>query len=278
MKHFISFLILIVLLSLSAQAAIRTVDPKGGAQYTSIRAALQDADAGDIIRLAPGTYDKEQITVDKDVTIQGSGAKVTVITGNFDPVITQKAGIIKWVTVISKSGDGINMSANAMITNLVAKDCKAAGISILSNTCKVNNCLATNNGIGIYIEYTAVKSIIINCISYNNTSNYGAGGLWNYPISRYCSAFGTGGGNWSNCINCLTSDPMINTDYRLDNLKSPCVNGGDPTIFDWDGTISDMGYYGGPDAPMQPYISLPASFKLNDDGTMQFKLKGRVGY
>ena len=32
---------------------------------------------------------------------------------------------------------------------------------------------------------------------------------------------------------------------------------GDPKILDLDGTRSDMGYYGGPDAPLLPYFTIP---------------------
>ena len=35
------------------------------------------------------------------------------------------------------------------------------------------------------------------------------------------------------------------SDYRL-LTTSVCVDAGDPSIMDWDGTISDMGAYGGP--------------------------------
>lgn len=278
MKYFISILAILLLLADAVNAKVLYVDKNGGSgKETTIRAALQKADAGDIIRIAPGIYD-EQITIDKDVTVQGSGAKVTVITGNYDPVITQKAGKLMWVTVISKGGNGILLEGSGIISNIVAKDCKEVGVYVTGVSTKVSNIIAFNNKYGIFNqEKTAefVNIISINNKSFNYFSSIYAG--WDPGVSRYLLSFGSGGGNWPNCINCLTVDPMLTTDYRL-GANSQLIDGGDPTILDLDGSISDIGYYGGPDAPLLPYITLPANFKLNVDGSMQFQFKARVGY
>jgi len=274
MKYFISTLAILLLLAFALNAKVIYVDKNGGSgKEITIRAALQKADAGDIIRIAPGIYD-EQITIDKDVTVQGSGAKVTVLTGNYDPVVIHKAGKLMWVTVTSFKGTGVAVYGTGSISNIVLINSKSHGIvAMYGSNVIISNCIAINNGEHGF-NNDSNSNVFYNCISINNRTNYYNGRT---PNARYCSSYGTGGGNFNNCVNCLTVDPMLTSDYRL-GANSQLIDGGDPTILDLDGSISDIGYYGGPDAPLLPYITLPAYFKLNDDGSMQFQFKARVGY
>lgn len=59
---------------------ICTVDGGGGADYTTIAAALADSNC-ETINVAAGVY-TENLTVDRDVTLNGAGAISTVIDGN----------------------------------------------------------------------------------------------------------------------------------------------------------------------------------------------------
>ena len=61
-------------------AATITVDPNGEGNYTTIQAAIDNASAGDTIRIWAGTYN-EQITVNKTLTIIGNGTENTTIDG-----------------------------------------------------------------------------------------------------------------------------------------------------------------------------------------------------
>ena len=49
--------------------------------------------------------------------------------------------------------------------------------------------------------------------------------------------------------NCIEGDPLYADTYTDHHLQagSPCIDKGDPGIADYDGSISDMGCYGGPD-------------------------------
>ena len=48
----------------------------------------------------------------------------------------------------------------------------------------------------------------------------------------------------------ITIDPQVAATnyYRFTSTSSPCINAGNPSYLDPDGTPSDMGAYGGPDA------------------------------
>jgi hypothetical protein len=63
-----------------AAGPVCTVDHAGGADYTTIGAAVADAGCT-TINVAAGVY-YENITIDRDLTIQGAGAGVTIIDGN----------------------------------------------------------------------------------------------------------------------------------------------------------------------------------------------------
>ena len=58
-------------LGTSAQAATRAVP----SQYSTLRAALESATSGDVITIAPGTYQESGLDVPSGVTIEGTGAK-----------------------------------------------------------------------------------------------------------------------------------------------------------------------------------------------------------
>lgn len=51
-----------------------------GCEYNSIQKAIKEADPGDDVRIESGLY-SENLTVEKDMTIKGSGPEKTIITG-----------------------------------------------------------------------------------------------------------------------------------------------------------------------------------------------------
>jgi hypothetical protein len=62
-----------------------------GCDFETIQEAIDNAEAGDIIQVWPGTY-TESLVIDKPLTIRGSGADLTIIDPQFGPAITIAAG------------------------------------------------------------------------------------------------------------------------------------------------------------------------------------------
>lgn len=68
-----------------------TVDDDGGANYTKIQDALDNAEAGDTILVSPGTY-HEDIAVRKTLDVIGSGPEDCIIQGNGDKEVVYIGG------------------------------------------------------------------------------------------------------------------------------------------------------------------------------------------
>ena len=72
------FLVFISNDGIGVSAATITVDDSGGAQYTKIQDAIDDADVGDTILVYNGTY-HESITINKKISIIGEDKHSSVI-------------------------------------------------------------------------------------------------------------------------------------------------------------------------------------------------------
>jgi len=291
MKQFITLLTLILLLSLYCEARVRYVDKNGGKdqfgnnKYTTIQAAIDAAIDGDTVRVYPGVYN-EAINIGKNIVVQGGGIN-TILTGGQDrATVYISNGKIMWFSVTNPFGAGIDIH-NAIASNCICHDCRWGGFHILGPNAKLYNCISHNNkGNGFWVG-NDISFILyaINCIALDN-EGYGFGVSWldnGCGVISYCCAYGNSENfrknfrnTWS-FSNCVEDNPGFDAKYRV-SINSKCFNSGDPTIFDLDGTRSDMGYYGGPDAPLLPYVTMPVNYKLNPDGTMQFDMQGKVGY
>ncbi|MDI6783231.1 MAG: hypothetical protein QME64_03935 [bacterium] len=81
-KKYFFILVALVILAVGVNAAIITVNSAGGADYTTISAAITAAVADDTIRIiGVGPYD-EVITVNKPLTIEGYGVRPNVCVQN----------------------------------------------------------------------------------------------------------------------------------------------------------------------------------------------------
>jgi len=273
-------LLVIILFALvgSLCAVTRIVDINGSGQFTSIQAGINAASVGDTVKVLPGFY-QEAITLNKNIVLQGSGYENTQITSNVNPTITQTGGKLKWFKIGCTNGNGIAITAGT-ITNCVIQSCAGHGILLNSNNnILVSNCVLLNNsGWGVAQGGNYPNDSVVNCIARNNSSGGFSGGAWNQYSSvqvNYCN----GSRNYTiGGQECIDVDPLFisATDFHLAQA-SPCVNTGHPGIFDPDGTRSDMGYYGGPDAPVHPVVTDMKITPLPGGG-VQVEATGRANY
>ena len=144
--------------------------------------------------------------------------------------------------------DGVNdtyVVNNTMVGNDAATS--GAHLFVSSGTVRfINNVFAWGqDGGGIYGDSTAASGSDI----YYNDAHSNSGGQY---VGSFTSQTGLSGN--------IEVDPDLK-DYTIDGdetnddlhleLSSPAVDSGHPAIFDVDGTVSDMGAYGGPGADVQ---------------------------
>ena len=117
--------------------------------------------------------------------------------------------------------------------------CSSSSPTIENNTITLNNAY---QGGGIYCNNSSPT--ITNTILWNDSPEeiYVAGS--GTPVVTYSNIQGSwqGEGNIYEDPMFLQPDTLLYTDYRL-LWGSPCIDIGDPTLFDPDGTRSDMGAY-----------------------------------
>ena len=140
----------------TANAATITVDDSGGADYTTIQAAIDYASPGDEIHVNSGTY-YENVVVNKQINLRG------IDTGAGMPVVDAGG-----------SGNVITISADkSLLEGFIIKNSGLldvnAGIIITSNDNVIKNNEVTNNKAGISLESSSnniVESNIVNLNSY----------------------------------------------------------------------------------------------------------------
>jgi len=165
----------IMLLTVSASAATLTVDDSGGADYTMIQDAINNASAGDTIEVYSGTYN-ENVIVFKQLTLRGLGMPV-VNAGGSGSAITLSADGITLVGFTATGGGyypeaGIMVSSNnTTLTGNNVSSNRAYGIyqSPYTSSNKLTGNNASNNYIGIRLSpYTSSNNLSANFVSSNS--------------------------------------------------------------------------------------------------------------
>ena len=139
----VGIMMLVLLLAGEAWAATITVDDSGGAMYTRIQDAIDNATAGDTIMVYSGTY-YENVNVTKQLTLKG------VNTGSGKPVVNTSA----WGPTILLSADNITLDGFALFNSM--------GDMILVKSDQnniINNTMISGSQFGIYVNNSNQNNI-----------------------------------------------------------------------------------------------------------------------
>ncbi|MHC4335239.1 MAG: right-handed parallel beta-helix repeat-containing protein [Planctomycetota bacterium] len=208
------------------------VDPNGSADFTTIQAAIEDANDYDDIEVAPATYFEAINFNGKPVRVYSSGGReVTTIdaTGLSSSVVTCDSG----------------EDANTILEGFKITGGNASGMYNSNSSPTVTDCIfssntASSDGGGMYNNNSSPT--VSDCNFGNNTANWG-GGMYNYsssPRITNCTfssneaATGGGGG----VINYISSSPtMIDCNFSgntagTDGGAMWNSNGSSPTVTD----------------------------------------------
>ena len=164
------FIVVFALFCLTASGLITTLPVNAASKtltvpddYSTINAALQAAADGDTIYVKPGTY-VEHITIDKAVTLRGSGSGSTIINGG------------NTATVIVIQHDNVEVSGFTVMYDETPNSPKSiwmwstrlAGIHLLGvKQCSVHDNKILDCGGGIWL-YNAEQNSITNNYVYRN--------------------------------------------------------------------------------------------------------------
>ncbi len=143
----------------------------------TILGGVAAAHAGDTVLVAAGTY-YEQVVVDEDIALTGSGSATTIMDGGSSGsvmTITADGAIISMLTVTGSGGDpgdsGIRVeSSGTTITSIISRNNDGHGIYLAPDagaTIADNNC-SHNNGDGIHLDESTFASVEENICSHND--------------------------------------------------------------------------------------------------------------
>ncbi len=124
--------------------------------YPTITSAVSHASQGDIIFVKSGIY-RENIQINKSLTLDGQDSKNTIIIGNGGP--NEPAVLTLAASDVKVSGFTIE-SANSSIRSQ-----NALGINIQGDNCTINDNIFQNNYIGIFCALQSSITVTNNTIS-----------------------------------------------------------------------------------------------------------------
>jgi parallel beta-helix repeat protein len=138
--------------------SIYSVCPNG-CNYTSIQAAIDAADSGDLIIVESGIY-YENVNVNKQLTLRGTD------TGTGMPVVIDEGN----TTAINLSANGITMEGFNVTSNNTSSE--SNGIEINSNSSTISGNIINNYSNGIFIAESHNNTITDNNASHNGCGIY----------------------------------------------------------------------------------------------------------
>jgi hypothetical protein len=138
-------------------------------EFNMIQAAVDSISSGGIVKVLSGTY-KENINIDKSLTIKGAGEGKTIVDGQqagsvFRSGIVNPSALVTLSGMKIQNGAAYNGGGILNYANLIVWDCTITG-----NTASLNG-----GGINNYGGTVTVDS----CSIAGNTASYSGGGIYN---------------------------------------------------------------------------------------------------
>jgi len=175
-----------------------TLEVGTGQTYTSIQDAIDNATAGDTVRVHAGTY-HELVLVNKTINLVGNGSINTTIDGGL-------AGSVVNVTAPWCNITGIKINNSGLALD-------RAGIVVHAGNVTIEECNATDNYFGIW-TIRAFNTTVINSECYHNTDGIQLFLSHNSTIRNV-----TANGNHENGIHSLMSDGVTIENSSADDCE-----------------------------------------------------------
>jgi len=187
--------------------------------YSTIQAAVNAANSGDVIFVRNGTY-TEHLIINKTLTLAGENRASVVIDGNETGRVVSVFADNCIITGFTVRGGGFTpwgsdsgiyvASSNNLVTNdnLVNNKDWAVWLENSSSNNTVSNNLMTSNWRGIYLNYSAANTIAGNNIADANegicfeSSSFNV--VWNNDISEGGAGIAVGDSSLNNSVTCNT--------------------------------------------------------------------------
>ena len=170
---FLLFLFLFTIQSTSAENIY--VDNAGGADYTTIQEAINNANESDTIYVYSGTYN-ENLIINKSIVLSNTGSGVVKVIGSSDHTTKIMANNIeiKGLT-IENDGESFFCIYISQVTGCIIQDniIKNGGYGIYlvsSNTNTINDNIIQNNNVGVKCTNSDENTIKDNQIMNNNAN------------------------------------------------------------------------------------------------------------
>ncbi|MFC2150134.1 Ig-like domain-containing protein [Calditrichota bacterium] len=233
--------------------------------YETIQEAINASEDGDTVRVGAGTYYEGQINIwDLRITLESEqGPKETIIDASdwYNGIILtghqDTSQVIRGFTIRNAPRSGIWVSeySGVKLVNCIIKGCTRSSLWIETN----RNVLIRNN---VFVENGSPANIEIHTsygVFENNLVVHSGGyAFWNLSIFenpirpdynliwQYENLTDDAPGIRFGPHNLIDVDPLIENEFYHLSANSPCINAGNPALRDLDGSVSDIGAYGGP--------------------------------
>ena len=193
----LGFVFVWLILAISSQARIITVDDDGPADFTTIQSAIDDANDGDTVFVADGIYRGDG---NRDIDFKGKAITLRSENGPEKCIINCERTMVHRGFYFHSGEDFDSILSGFTITNGYLFEGDGAGIYLRSSSPTIEGCIITNNevgylgiimdshGGGIYCGYNSSPTITNSIISNNKATCSEAGWSFSFGAGVYCSS------------------------------------------------------------------------------------------